>query len=54
VEIGSNPYQPIIDASNRKRERLAKRQKRQNARIQAMKTMACKRAIPRSDNGSFA
>jgi hypothetical protein len=40
---GTNPWQRIIDASSRKRRKLAKRQRAQNVKIRALKSIAYKR-----------
>jgi hypothetical protein len=48
VEIGSNPYQSVIAASERKRRKIEKRKKRENS---AAKSKASKRENCESTNG---
>jgi hypothetical protein len=48
VEIGSNPYQSVIAASERKRRKIEKRKKREN---RAAKSKASKCASCESTNG---
>jgi hypothetical protein len=48
VEIGSNPYQSVIDASEEKRRKIEKRKMRKNI---AVKSKASKRANGESTNG---